>query len=377
MRILAANKMDWTHPAAGGVETNLRETLSRLAARGHDVHLLSALHPGAARTATLDGVTVHRTGFQGRTNELAVLTCGQLRFNRLIRTLDPDVLYTVNSLMGWVPLTMRDRHLVAVHHVTGRALLHQYRFPLNLAGLLAERLGLRLARTGPVVTVSPATTRDLVARGFDADRITEIRNGVDTDTYRPGPESDEPTVLYLGRLEHSKGADRLPAIHAAVTDRFGPHRFHIAGTGHASADMAAFADAHDAVTFHGHVPTDRKVELMQQAWLTVVPSRREGWGLTVAEANACGTPAVATDAGGLRHVVQDGTTGRLVPGEFSADAFGRAVAGLLRDDARRTGLAANARSHAEGMDWDDAADALESLLAVVADGRTTAARPAP
>lgn len=67
------------------------------------------------------------------------------------------------------------------------------------------------------------------------------------------------------------------------------------------------------VHFLGKVDTKGKVELLQRAWVLVNPSSMEGWGLTVIEANACGTPVVASDVPGLRDSVNQDLSGFLVP----------------------------------------------------------------
>lgn len=377
MRILVANKKDWTHPEGSGAETNLRETLPRLADRGHEVHLLAAHHPGAERHEELEGVHVHRYGRSDRTNELYILSVGQLHLNRLIRDLDPDVVYTVNSLMTWLPF-FDGGHLTAIHHLSGTAVFRKLDVPYNILGYLAERLSVVLARRRYIMTVSPATTDDLVARGVPDGRITEIRNGVDTDRYRPGSEADEPTVLYLGRLEYNKGVDDLPRIHEEIRRHDDGYRLEIAGAGRREREVRRFARRHDDVRFHGYVDEETKAGLLQRAWVTIVPSRREGWGLTVSESNAAGTPAVGFDTGGLRSAIRDGETGVLVPTELdraaAIDSFGRAVADLLADTDRRREMGEAARSFAESLDWERTTDRLETLLHEVADGGTDGPR---
>ena len=90
----------------------------------------------------------------------------------------------------------------------------------------------------------------------------------------------------------------------------------------------------DRVEFTGFVSEERKVDLLQEMWVKVNPSFKEGWGLTVVEANACGTPVVASDVPGLRDAIRDGETGLLYPyGNLAALA--ERVARMLRDEPLR------------------------------------------
>ena len=87
----------------------------------------------------------------------------------------------------------------------------------------------------------------------------------------------------------------------------------------------------DAVEFRGFLPWDELVRTLHRAHVFLNPSPKEGWGLTVIEANQCGLPVVASDRPGLRDSVQDGETGALVPyGDDGGHGRGRPWR-LLRD----------------------------------------------
>ena len=121
----------------------------------------------------------------------------------------------------------------------------------------------------------------------------------------------------------------------------------------------------DAVEFAGHVSEQRKVELLQQMWCKVTTSAKEGWGLTVLEANACGTPVVATNVPGLKDAVRDEVTGLLVP-YGDREALAGAVIRLLGDQSLRETLAEAALSWAHSFTWDRAAEETLAILERVA-----------
>ena len=142
-------------------------------------------------------------------------------------------------------------------------------------------------------------------------------------------------------------------------------RVDIAGTGPARDSL--LAQVHQlglerAVTLPGRVSEQAKSDLLSRAWLTVAPSLAEGWGLTVLEANALGTPAVAYDVPGLRDSVRDGQTGWLVP---PGSGLSTALMGALEEleqPLRRQFFADQAQAWAARFTWDASADRFARVL---------------
>ncbi|MFI5370092.1 MAG: glycosyltransferase family 4 protein, partial [Candidatus Eisenbacteria bacterium] len=118
-----------------------------------------------------------------------------------------------------------------------------------------------------------------------------------------------------------------------------------------------------SVEFLGFLPAADKVRAMQRAWCVVQPSPKEGWGLTVVEAGACGTAVVAADSPGLRDSVRHGENGLLVPYDDTR-ALADALASVLGDRALRERLERGGVEWAARFSWPDcAARSLDALLA--------------
>ena len=117
-----------------------------------------------------------------------------------------------------------------------------------------------------------------------------------------------------------------------------------------------------SVAFTGFLPIAEKVRRVSEAWVLVQPSPKEGWGLTVVEAGACGTAVVAADSPGLRDSVRRDETGLLVP--FGDDAaLAEALGRVLGDTALRVRLDEAGRAWAARFTWPDCARrSLDQLL---------------
>jgi glycosyltransferase involved in cell wall biosynthesis len=117
------------------------------------------------------------------------------------------------------------------------------------------------------------------------------------------------------------------------------------------------------------VGEEEKLRLLRRAWLHVLTSSKEGWGISNLEAAACGTPSVSTDVPGLRESVLHGETGLLVP-HGNVPALADAIGGLIRDPTARERLGRQARAFAERFSWNGSADGVEAALReVVGQGR--------
>ena len=352
------NWQDRTNPQAGGAEVHLHEIFGRLAGAGHEVHLLCSGYRGATAAATLDGIAVHRVG-----RRYGFTLRGPAAFGRWAARLRPDVVVEdVNKVPLYLPRRWKGPFVLLVPHLFGTTAFREVSWPMAAAVWLTERPMPRVYGRVPVHAISGTTRDDLVARGFEADRIRVITPGVDTERFRPDPavaRSARPLFLYVGRLKRYKAVET--AIRAVVALRRGAvpeARLLIAGDGDDRSRLercAAEAQAGEGGEFLGFVSEERKMELYRRAWAVVFPSPKEGWGITNVEAAACGTPAVASDSPGLRESVRDGRTGLLVP-HGAVAALAEALRALASDAALRDRLGRGARAFAESLPWSRTAD---------------------
>lgn len=379
LRILAVNWRDRENPEAGGAETHLHEILERLAARGHAVTLLAAAWRGAPRAAHYGGLRVLRAGGPLTANWALARLARRLAAREAFDVVIEDV----NKIPFFLPMLLPHPHLLVVPHLFGATVWRETNWLAGLAVYLPERLIPRVYRRSRVLAISPSTKADLVRRGLDPARIAVSVCGFDAAPYglaAPPPRDTAPRLVHLGRLRRYKGTHLVLESFAQIRRALPAASLDIVGGGPERAALerlAARLGVADAVRFHGHLPLPAMVELLHRCHLFLNASPKEGWGLTVIEAAACGVPCVAADSPGLRDSVEDGVTGLLVPYGDTA-AMARAALALLGDPARREAMGARAAARARSFSWDAAADDAEALLValVAAGGAPPGARAA-
>jgi glycosyltransferase involved in cell wall biosynthesis len=358
--VLILNWRDVTHPQGGGSEVYAEQVAAGLSRRGHRVTFLCAAHPGApARTTTPDGVRIVRTG--GR---LSVYAAAALAYHRG-RLGRPDVIVDVQNgvpffARAWAGVPV----VVLVHHV------HREQWPVvmgpvqaRLGWWIESRMATRVNRGLPYVTVSEVSRSELGSLGVDTDDVRVVHNGTPLPWSEPVPRSPEPRLVALGRLVPHKRIEMALRATALLREAHPGLHLDVVGHGWWHDELVAAAralDVLDSVTFTGYVDEAHKDRLLGSAWVSLVPSLKEGWGLTVMEAAAHGTPSVAfRQAGGVAESVVDEVTGLLVDDE---NGFVRAVDRLLADQQLTERLGRAARDRAMEFTWDATVTGWEELL---------------
>lgn len=370
MRILLVNWQDRTNPQAGGAEVHLHEIFGRLAARGHEVHLLCSGYAGAPAEDALDGMRVHRVS-----SRYGFAFAGRRAFRRLAAALRPDIVVEdVNKVPLNLPREWAGPFVLLVPHLFGTTAYRELPAPLAALVVAAERPMARSYAGAGVHAISASTRDDLVARGFRPAAVQVIYPGVDAAHFAPDPSVPRdvvPTFLYVGRLKRYKQVDVAIAALARLVRTVPSARLLVAGSGD-DADrlvrVAREAGVSGSVEFLGYMSEAGKLDLYRRAWAVVLPSLKEGWGITNLEAAGCGTPALVADNSALRESVRDGETGFLVP-TGDVTALAGAMERLATDRALRERLGRGARAFAETFSWERTAQETESHLnAVVARG---------
>ncbi len=350
---------DLDDPEAGGSELHAHRVASLWAAAGLDVTFRTSAVPGAPQALTRDGYRVVR-----RAGRYAVFPGAAWEGIRMGHRPGDALVEIWNGMPFLSPLWYRGPRVVFLHHV------HAEMWGMVLPPLLARlgdtvesRIAPRIYRSSRVVTLSESSRTEIIdLLGLRAERVTVAPPGVDARYSPGGQRSPTPLVVAVGRLVPVKRFDALLRSLAEVKADQPELRAVLIGEGYERPALEALRDelgASEWVSMPGRVDDEELVSWYRRAWVVASSSQREGWGMTLTEAAACGTPAVATAIAGHADAVLDGESGLLVedPARLSV-ALGR----VLGDDVLRSRLSKGALTRARWFTWDvTARRALEAL----------------
>jgi glycosyltransferase involved in cell wall biosynthesis len=278
----------------------------------------------------------------------------------------PDLIVDVGNGMPFLSRLYARRPVIAlVHHV------HREQWPVvfgprvaRIGWWIESKLAVRVYRNCRYITVSETSRDELVGLGVDRHRISVVHNGTPEVTGAPIPRTLHPRLMVLGRLVPHKRVEIALRATALLATELPEVELVVAGQGWWDEPLTTLAEdlgIEDRVQFTGFVSEERKHELLCGSWLLLMPSLKEGWGLTIVEAGARGTPSIAfRSAGGVADAMADGETGVLVDDEYE---FFQAVRSLVLDARRRTAMGAAATAHARRFTWEKAGEAFAQVVA--------------
>jgi len=289
-----------------------------------------------------------------------------------------DIVHSHYWLSGWVGRAAKeewDAPLVASFHTLGK--VKNYSLARGEPPEPPDRLEGEqrvIAAADRILAPTPSEAAQLVGLyRADPEHIRIVPPGVDHTLFVPGDRatarerlhlSGLRLALYVGRLQPHKGPDVAVRTMAEAVARdpetAGDLVLAVVG-GPSGADhgaeltrlmeLAHALGVSDRVMLFPPQPQAKLADFYAAADVVLVPSRSESFGLVALEAQACGTPVVASEVGGLRYVVEDGTTGFLVEGHDPGDHADRLLQ-LLRDPALAAAMGAEAARQALRFTWD-------------------------
>lgn len=389
---------------AGGMNVYIAESARRLAERGVavDVYTRATGQDQPPEVRLAPGVTVRNVmagPFEALdraelTKQLCPFTFGVLRAEAEREPGSYDLVHSHYWLSGQAGRPIARRWgvpLVHTMHTMGRvknAALATGDKPEPPERVTAEQHV--VAEADRLVANTHDEARELITL-YDAepDRVDIVHPGVDLVTFHPGDPAvararvglprDAVVLLFVGRVQPHKAPDMLLRAAAELLRRDPAlaGRLVVAVVGGLAGDTADRRDAlHDLAAELGiadllHLappcPQSRLADWYRAATVTVVPSRSESFGLVAAESQACGTPVVAANVGGLRTVVRHGETGRLVDGH-DPRTYADALASIVHAPGLRAVLGAAAVRHTRDFGWDATIDGLLDAYAAALTG---------
>ena len=373
---------------AGGMNIYVVESAIQMAKAGIEVDIFTrATRSGLTDVTIADGVTVKHLEagpYEGISKEdlpsqLCALTSSMMHSISKFPANHYDVLhshYWISGQLGWMISERTGIPLVHTMHTMAKV--------KNLALAEGEKPepNTRIIGETQVVAASTALVANTDAEAaalvslYDAcpDNVFVVTPGVDLDCFTPGGGQaaarkalniapDAKMVTFVGRIQPHKGPEVLLRAAAEMLSHSPFLRAKLAiviiggASGNGSQEperlkaLATVLGIADVVHFMPPTPREDLPNWYRASDLVCVPSYSESFGLVALEAQACGTPVVATAVGGLRTAVSDGISGSLVDGH-DPKAWSAVISRLLADPARLISLSLGALSHASKFGWD-------------------------
>jgi glycosyltransferase involved in cell wall biosynthesis len=334
--LLIVNHRDIYHPQAGGAEVVLYEVGRRLTKKA-DVTWFAESVRGRRSEELVDGIRVKRRGKKYT-----------LHLYSLIEAKNHEIV--VDSVAHAAPFFSYkvNRNTVAiVHHIHQDVL----RFEVNyLQAMVLRTLEKGIRNYDNIVTVSNTTKRGLLKLGVDEEKVHVIYNGVDHEKYRPGEKSEKPMILWIGRMKRYKNPFDSLRIYKRLAKKA---EMVVVGGGDLAEEFARIAMGM-GVKYLGKVTEEEKIRLYQRAWVVLSTSYIEGWGMTVVEANACGTPVVAYATGSMSEIIQEDVNGFLVP--YKEYDYAAKVINTILEEGTIAELSKKSLEESMKYSWEKTAD---------------------
>jgi glycosyltransferase involved in cell wall biosynthesis len=305
--VIVAWRDQW-HPKRGGAEVYITKVAQALKDHGYKVVFFTERYKGSKKRETVDDIIYIRKG-----NAVTLHLYFPQYFRKNLKQNCDVLIENFNAVPFGIPKLHND-HLTVIHHVQNP----------EWSNLLGKSLGTTVAKyftnkliktysdSNKIVTVSPSTKEELISLGFNSDKIKVVYNGIEVPiTESINKPQDSINILSIGRIKATKHIEEaIEMIKHSVEKGIKNIHLDIAGKGNDEERLKSLVRKYNLekyVKFWGYISEEKKISLLRNAHLHVQFSRKEGWGITVIEAAASGTPTICYRVPGLVDSVKDST----------------------------------------------------------------------
>ena len=351
LNILIFNWRDKKHKWGGGAEEYIHEIARRWVDDGNSVTLFCGNDYESKKNEVIDGIEImRRGGFYTMYVWAAIYYIFKLRGKYDV------VIDSENGIPFFTPLFSRKPIYLLIHHVHQEVFLVHLKFPFaQFARFIEGKCMPFVYQNKQIITVSESSKREIMKLGFaNSSEVKIVNPGVELEKFGKIKKSKLPTLVYVGRLKPYKNVDIAIKAFNKVVLIHPEAIFHIVGEGESFDNLKKLSrqlNLAKNVVFHGKVGHKKKARLLATSWAAVQPSMIEGWGITVIEANASGTPVIASNVNGLRDSIVDRKTGLLVKAK-DTNEFANAMLRTIESSTFRGKITKNAYAWSKNFDWD-------------------------
>lgn len=334
----SSNKAEIT----GGVENRVYH-ISKELAKNNEVYVISSLQPELKKDIKINGVNIHRIGpvftYTSTGNLVKRVLFGlnlMLKLPFFIKKNKIDVV-DAQSFFCYPSSVFAKKPFITYHEVWLNNWIKNTRTFFGLIGEVAERFVLLFAKllSVKIIAVSEFTKNKLVKNGISKNKITVARNGIDLNKYKQTKikKTGFPTLCFVGRLvEHKRVKDIITAIFI-LKKKFPKIKCKIIGDGPDKNKLIKLTKRlglSKNIEYLGFLKKhDRVIKTIKSSHLLIHPGTVEGFGITLLESMACGTPYVCSDITVFKEVTENGKGG-LIFKQKNAEDLADKISTLLR-----------------------------------------------
>ncbi len=305
MIVLWLAHRDPQNPGAGGAERTIYEVCIRLIEKGHQVVLLTGGWKGANPREDLSGIEIHRFGKQLFPHLVIPVFLLKYHYDLVVNDLGHAV--------PWISSAILNKHnIVFFRHLHARSLPGQVN-PIMAKFISSIEKCYSILYPGKIfVTESTTSKNDLLKLGIKEDKIRMITPGVDQKLFHPAAKSIYPSMVYFGGMRKYKRPLEALYLLKSLLRKLKYVKLSVIGSGPEEQGMKILVNElnmEDYVEFTGRISSEEVSDIVASSWLNVHTSVTEGWGYSILEASAAGTPTVAYNVPGVRDAVEDGLNG--------------------------------------------------------------------
>lgn len=350
MNILILNWRDPKNPLAGGAEKMLLEHALFWRKKGANITWVSSCFKASRKQESISNIKIERFGSHYSTHLIFLAYAVLGKYKEFDIIID-----CFHFIPFFSPLIFNRKKIISViHEVAGKVWFDNLIFLVAMLGYLIEPFFFYLYKNISFITVSNSTKSELIKFGIKPKKIYVIHNGINLPKKLPtNKKTSYPSLLFLNRIAKDKGIYDTFISFRLVLKSYPETLFVIAGreeNKYMMENVMKELKFTKNVEYKGFVSEKEKWKLLKQSWMLIHPSKKEGWGMTVLEANTVGTPVIGYNIEGLKDSIKNNETGLVV--DSNPNSLSTGIKKLISNKKEFNKLSKNAEKWAKLFSWE-------------------------
>lgn len=361
---------DIKHNKMGGAEVFTHEMLKKLDTNKYTITHISPMSLNKDGEQNLNDEIIDGIHYLRKGNMLTVILYAMIYYMSHAAHID-YVIDQVNTHRFFTPFWVKQsKRVFFIHQLTREIWSINMKFPWDIIGKYSENLMTQIYKNNIAITVSNSTKQDLLALGFNESNVYILPEGINFVPWevKDFKSSKQRMFTYVGRISSYKGIDVALEAYCKLYHYYPDTIFNVVGKGKEDYIKTVLEPIRrkynvplDNINYCGFVSEEEKLEIMSKSHCLVFPSRREGWGLTITEAAAVGTPSIVYKSPGLIDAVDYGKAGYLAKENNKFEIFKLMKKSLTDNDTYRK-TRKSAYEYSKLFNWNNTAAAFSKVF---------------